>query len=271
MERSSNTAGAKILENIKVLIRPFYRSIQQFADWLTPDKPSSLALGTFDGFTLAYRKGTADELVVKHSFDNDIFFAGVPEYHPAETDTIIEIGAHIGTFSILAATKVPRGRVYAIEPSEDSANYLHINVALNRCDNVSVHQVAISDQGGTANLYHDTGTWGHSTVMAYSEASETVPATSLSAFMDANHIDHCDFMKLNCEGAEFPILLGSPKEILGRFEMMLVLYHCDLWQRNTEEDLLAHLASAGFHCTIRNKTNTRGWIIAARDRQKTLA
>ncbi len=262
MERSNNTAGGRFLENVKVFIRPFYRSIQQVADWITPDKPSTLALGNFDGYQIAYRKGTADELVVKHSFSRDIFFASVPEYQPAEDHTIIEVGAHIGTFSILAASKVKRGRVYAIEASEDSANYLRINVALNRCDNVSVHQVAISDKEGSIALYHDTGTWGHSTVKAYSKISETVRATTLSAFMESNRIETCHFMKLNCEGAEFPILLSTPKEVLQRFETMLVLYHCDLWQHNTEADLLAHLESAGFKCVLRNKTNTRGWITA---------
>ncbi len=262
MDRSNNTVGGRFLENIKVFIRPFYRSIQQAADWITPDKPSTLALGTFDGYDIAYRKGTMDELVVNHSFTRDIFFAGVPEYRPAEEDVIIEIGAHIGTFSILAASKAKRGRVYAIESSEDSANYLRINVALNRCDNVSVHQVAISDKEGTIALYHDTGTWGHSTVKAYSKVSEMVRATTLSSFMEANRIEKCHFMKLNCEGAEFPILLSAPASILQRIETMLVLYHCDLWPHNTEADLLAHLESAGFECTIRNKTNTRGWIIA---------
>ena len=114
MEHSGGPAGKRWLDNLKGIIRPFYRSVQQFADWITPDKPSTLAIGDFDGFQVAYRKGTADELVVKHSFSHDIFFSGVPEYRPAEDHVIIEVGAHIGTFSILAASKAKRGHVYAI-------------------------------------------------------------------------------------------------------------------------------------------------------------
>jgi FkbM family methyltransferase len=269
MEHPNSTPGKRLLEYFKSLIRPFYRSVQQVADWITPDKPSALAIGDFDGYQIAYRKGTADELVARHSFSNDIFFSGVPEYHPAEDHIIIEVGAHIGTFSILAASKAKRGHIYAIEASEDSANYLRINAALNRCDNLSVHQLALADKEGLLELYHDTGTWGHSTVKAYSQVSETVRATTLSAFMESNHIERCDFIKFNCEGAEFPILLSTSADVLKKMKMMLVLYHRDLWMKNSEADLIAHLESAGFTCKVRNELGPRGWIVAERHPNKT--
>jgi len=262
MEHPRGAPGKHIIENIKGAIRPFYRSVQQVADWITPDKPSTLAIGDFDGYQIAYRKGTADELVARHSFSNDIFFSGVPEYRPAEDHVIVEVGAHIGTFSILAASKVKRGHVYAIEASADSANYLRVNAALNRCDNLSVHQLALADREGALKLYHDTGTWGHSTVKAYSQAGETVSAITLAAFMESNRIERCDFIKFNCEGAEFPVLMSAPVDVLQKIKMMLILFHCDLWAKNTETDLVAHLEEAGFECAVRNKIGRRGWIVA---------
>jgi len=69
-------------------------------------------------------------------------------------------------------------------------------------------------------------------------------------------------MKLNCEGAEFPILLSTKSNVLNRFQTILVLYHCDLWRPNTENDLITHLESSGFRCVIRNRSTNRGWIIA---------
>jgi FkbM family methyltransferase len=227
------------------------------------DKRSNIAIGTFDGFDIAYRQGTSDETVVtEHSFDKDIFFAGVPEYQPKDDDIIIDIGAHIGTFTVLAASKVKSGKVYAIEASEDTFNLLRINVALNRCSNASVHHAAISDKNGTIMLHHDVGNWGHSTVKKLSEFNETVVSVTLPAFMEQNGIDRCHFMKLNCEGGEFPILLSTPHDVLRRFGTILVLYHCDLWKENTEEDLMSHLQAAGFRCEIRNRHKSRGWIIA---------
>ena len=226
------------------------------------DHPSRLRIGCFGGFQVAYRAGTADEAVLDDSFDRDIFFTGVPEYQAAADHIVIDVGAHIGTFSLLASARVPRGKVYAIEACEDTCNFLKINVALNGAANVSVHHLAITDARGTSTLYYDAGNWGNSVVAPLSAGSETVESCSLTDFMDDNGIQHCNFMKLNCEGAEFPILLTTPSSVLRRFEMILVLYHCDLWKQNTEQDLLAHLAASGFECKLRNQTEKRGWIVA---------
>jgi hypothetical protein len=77
-----------------------------------------------------------------------------------------------------------------------------------------------------------------------------------------NHIERDTFIKFNCEGAEFPIILKSSSECLQRFDYQLILYHCDLWKKNTEIDLIKHLESSGFNCDIRNRSKYRGWIVA---------
>jgi FkbM family methyltransferase len=263
MEGLKNRIGQLLPEAMKAAIRPLYQATRRLLPGRpTIDSPSMLAIETIDGFEIAYRKGTADELVLKDSFSHDIFYSGVPEYQAAEDDVIIDIGAHIGTFSILSASKVSRGKVYAIEACRDTFNMLRINVALNGLANVSVHHLAITDKDGQVTLYYDTGNWGHSVVKAMSACSEIVESTTLSHFLEQNQIESCQFIKFNCEGAEFPILLSTPPKVLGRFGTILVLYHCDLWGKNTEADLLSRLESAGFKCVTRNQTEQRGWIIA---------
>ena len=262
MEGVKNRIGRFLPEGVKAAIRPLHRMTQKLFGGATFDSPSMLAIETIDGFEVAYRKGTADESVLKESFSHDIFYSGVPEYRPAEDDVIIDIGAHIGTFSLLSSSKVRRGKVYSIEACQDTFNMLRINLALNRLTNVSAHHLAVSDKEGQVTLYYDTGNWGHTVVKAISAFSETVESTTLTRFLERNHIETCQFMKFNCEGAEFPILLGTSPKVLGRFGTMLVLYHCDLWGKNTEADLMTHLQSAGFKCLIRNQTEQRGWIIA---------
>jgi len=226
------------------------------------DRGSALKIGSFSGFQVAYRGDTADENVLEHSFDHDIFFAGVPDYLPAETDVILDVGAHIGTFAILAASKVSRGAVYAIEACEDTFNYLRINAALNKLDNLLTFHLALYDRPGKCTLNYDCGNWGHSIVSQLSNRSEVVECCTLQQFFDDNHIGNCSFIKFNCEGAEFPILLSSPTSLLKRVGKMLVLYHYDLWTKNTPEELLTHLEVSGFECTVTNRTEKRGWIIA---------
>ncbi len=252
------TIGRFLPEGLKAVLRTVYH----FAKKRVYDSPSMLAIDTFEGFQVAYRKGTADEAVLQHSFSHDIFYSGCPDYHPAENDVIIDIGAHIGTFSLLSSSKVRHGRVYSIEACQDTFNLLRINIALNQCANISAHHLAISDKDGQCTLYYDPGNWGHTTVKAISLFSETVESCTLTSFLERNHIDICQFLKFNCEGAEFPILLSTPKEVLKRFGTILVLYHCDLWGKNPMADLLSHLHSSGFKCVIRNQAEQRGWIIA---------
>lgn len=247
-------------KKLKYIIRAWYFKLSG----RTIDRTSGLAIDYFGGFEIAYRKNTADEIAIRQSFDNDIFFSNVPEYQPDQDHLIIDIGAHIGTFSLLSSSKVKRGNVYAIEASEDSFNLLRINVALNHCSNISVYHLAISDKEGTCKLFHDAGNWGHSTVNRFYISSETVNSSTLSTFLERNRINECHFMKLNCEGGEFPILLSTPSNILQRFGTILVLYHCDLWSNNTEDDLISHLESSGFICVIRNRSEKRGWIIASK-------
>lgn len=258
LEKNKKISVARLLSGIKSKSK---QTIQQIFMRKVFDKPSKLNIKTFGRFNVAYRSNTADEEVLNDSFDNDIFFDRIPEYNPKNGDVIIDIGAHIGTFSILASSKIGEGKVYSIEASQDSFNLLRINVALNQIMNISIHHLAMSDKQGTCTLYHDKGNWGHSTVKKLSRSHEIVKAETMSAFFEDNNITECNFLKLNCEGSEFPIILGTPSYILKTIGVILVLYHCDLWSSNTESDLISHLLSSGFHCVIREKSEKRGWII----------
>lgn len=260
MASIERTVAALLPEGAKRLLRPLYRSVRP----VPLERGSTLEIGRFGGFDVAYRVGTSDEKVIAHSFDHDIFFTGVPEYRPREGDTILDVGAHIGTFSLLGATKAPNIRVHAIEASRDTFNLLRINVALNHSGGITAHQIALADRKGTIDLFHATGNWGHSVVKEMSSSSETVPCNTMTDFLAENRIERVAFIKFNVEGAEFPILLGTSVDILRKFDTMLVLYHCDLWEKNTERDLMEHLGRSGFHCVVRERTEERGWIIATR-------
>lgn len=256
--RLSRLISRLVPEPIK---RPF-RPMLGWRRWSA--HPPVVKIGSFAGIDVAYRDHTTDVDVLRESFDSDIFFAGVPEYVPAEHHVIMDVGAHIGTFSLLASTKVSRGKVFAVEACLESYNLCRINIALNQAGNIDVSNLALADQCGECMLQYDVGNWGHSTVAPLTGRGEMVPAETLRGFMQAKQIERCDFLKMNCEGAEFPILLSTPRDVLRRFGMMLVLYHCDLYKAATETTLLSHLQESGFDTTVRQRTAERGWIIATR-------
>jgi FkbM family methyltransferase len=73
-------------------------------------------------------------------------------------DVVLDVGAHIGYYTVLAASLVGRqGHVYAFEPSPTNYGHLQTNVELNAFDNVTTHQLAVGEQPGRAVLYESTG------------------------------------------------------------------------------------------------------------------
>jgi FkbM family methyltransferase len=79
--------------------------------------------------------------------------------HLTEGDTFLDVGSHFGIFSVLASKLVGRcGSVIAVEPHEGAAQLLRENLDANRCENVTVLNVAFSDTSGPLKLvYHENG------------------------------------------------------------------------------------------------------------------
>jgi amino acid adenylation domain-containing protein/FkbM family methyltransferase len=65
---------------------------------------------------------------------------------------VIDAGANIGLFSLFVAAGYPDARVYAVEPAAPTAAVLQVNVAVNGCENVTVHEVALSDHVGASTI-----------------------------------------------------------------------------------------------------------------------
>src|SRR5690348_15759402 len=52
-------------------------------------------------------------------------------------DTVLDIGANAGVYSLLASKKVgPKGKIYAFEPTAETYKLLVKNLTLNHCENV---------------------------------------------------------------------------------------------------------------------------------------
>lgn len=213
-----------------------------------------------------FRSGTCDETVIKETFQDEIFGRGFPEYHIKSNHIVIDIGAHIGAYSLKLSQELTDGIVYAFEPCLETYSYLEKNIKTNNIENIVPKRIALSNDVGHTKLYYDykNGNWGHSIVKNFSDVGEWVATDTLSNFFVTNDIKKCDLIKLNCEGAEFKILLSTPVSVLQMVTHMLILYHLDIAQEYTTRQLQNHLERAGFYTEIRNETpdKKRGWLIA---------
>jgi FkbM family methyltransferase len=74
-------------------------------------------------------------------------------------DVCLDIGAHIGYYSLLAARVVGlQGHVYAFEPSPDCYRRLRANVDFNGLENVTAVELAVGEEEGRSVLYEPQGT-----------------------------------------------------------------------------------------------------------------
>ena len=162
---------------------------------------------------------------------------------------VIDIGAGLGDFSILTAYEHPNSQVYAFEPFPESFELLQTNKRLNGSQNIHTFQIAVSSKSKHMQLL-TTGeavqhTTTDSTVSGTASSMIEVEGLSLADVLKVNEIAHCHFLKLDCEGSEFDILLNATAETLQKFEHICLEYH-DGFTEFSHGDLVAHLQKQGF-------------------------
>jgi FkbM family methyltransferase len=166
-----------------------------------------------------------------------------------EGDVVVDIGAHIGVFSIFAATCAKGVRVYSYEPFLQNFNLLKHNIALNRLDNIKPFSAAIASTREKRRLSVDTRDSVAHTLIPSGQHSIEVDCLTLRDIFEANDIEMCGFLKMDCEGAEYEILFNTPKEIFTRIERICVEYHPDVGgyrHSPSGEELVELLEKMGF-------------------------
>ncbi len=163
--------------------------------------------------------------------------------------TIVDVGAGIGDFAILAASLSADNRLFAFEPFPESFALLLKNLQLNGIANVVPLAQAISGVSGTLSLDLSAPEAVQiGTAQELAVQTVTVPALSLGDAFAQLSIQNCDLLKLDCEGAEFPILLHAPERVLQQIDRIVMEVHDSAeYQRQELVDLLTR---AGFRVSL---------------------
>jgi len=195
-------------------------------------------------------------------------------YGPAVRNgwTVVDVGAGVGEFCIQVARRHPDCRIYAFEPGAEAFALLRENVDLNAVGNVRIFPRAVGARAGESVLYRPAGARARaSTAPAAGRAGEAgtrVPTTTLGEIFRDLDIPRCDFLKMDCEGAEYDILMDADAATLDRIAHMSIEYH-DGVTALSGADLAAWLESRGFRVRrIPNPARPRslGWLSATNPR-----
>lgn len=169
--------------------------------------------------------------------------------------TVMDIGAGIGDYSIHAAYGKPNVKVHAFEPYPGSFALMRENFSLNKTDNVQAYQQAVWSKTGQLYLDLDTGEplqiSSHNLNTSVEENQGlSVDAVSLENVLSKMSITRLDLLKMDCEGAEYEILLNTPHEILRMVERIIMEYH-DLDAQRAHPVLVDFLEQQGYLVTCR--------------------
>ena len=169
-------------------------------------------------------------------------------------DTVIDIGAHVGVFTVWAATQYPASRIVAVEPLPDSFAVLRKNCQDSRLTTVDLLQSACGSRTGTAQLY-SRGPTSMNTLYTIDalgssfRALSNVPVISLDDLLERFQIERPSLLKLDCEGAEYEILMNASDTTLRRLRHIVMEYHIGL-NSQSPQALARFLNEKGFETVI---------------------
>jgi len=127
--------------------------------------------------------------------------------------TFVDVGAHVGYYTLLAAKRV--AQVYAFEPDPESFELLARNINVNGYTNVKGFHAAVTDKMGRATLQVDSEAWGNSLCsenVANPVQQLDVETVSLDELFASGSLgDHIHLVKVDVQGAEELVLNGARK------------------------------------------------------------
>jgi len=157
--------------------------------------------------------------------------------------TIVDIGAHIGTFT-LSARKIigERGRIIAIEPEIMNFRQLKRNLKLNKINNCLIINVALADHTGEEPFFLHKDSSGHSLIPGDSINKTQIKVKTLDDLLKELNISKVDFLKIDTEGVELEVLKGGKETLCKNPKMKIVIDYSP----GQETEIISYLKELNF-------------------------
>ncbi len=250
---------------------------ERFAEWWRARRRSSPGAGAlwsslrrpiYAVSGLLLRRGVGVHLATGDEFRVHPAFVGwgLDRYEPelmrwlsselAPGDSFIDVGAHVGFFSLLASRRVGEsGRVMAIEASPPTARLLTRHLAMNRVTNVRVIAALAASAVGEGEITvrgsaTDPGACANS--IAYripGGRSMRVARLTLDSLTDASDLSP-RVLKIDVEGAELEVLRGARSLLARARPRVACAVHPDPLRAlgSSPKELTRWMAEQGYGC-----------------------
>jgi len=181
----------------------------------------------------------------------EVFLLGdydIPGYDWSSVMTIVDAGANVGTATLWFAGRCPNARIVAVEPGAAARALLERNLDANLlAGRVEVLAAAVGGENGRG-VYEE----GEATILGRVVpvgADKQLPQAVDVVGLESLAAGGLDLLKLDCEGAEYDILLRAPESALRQVRAVVGEYHPAPGHGPTE--LEARLRASGFATAFR--------------------
>ena len=242
-----------------------YRTVQRIENWPTAvglrlrPSPGFRRLSFRNGIKTHVRGNTLDWEVVKELALADAYervldhLAGLPG-----KPVVLDFGANIGIFSLLAALAHPDARIFAYEPAPPNLEIMELNRQANAelSRRIEVRAEAVGGETRKAEFCYNEANPAASGICYATGTSYQVQIRSFAEVL-ASLPGPVDVAKIDIEGAEFEILEKTPPELWRRVSVICIEIHDDPSGKLSRADYLRKMAECGYthqHEPVGNST-----------------
>ncbi len=173
---------------------------------------------------------------------------------------VIDIGAHIGLFSLYAYTELITPHIYAYEPDPNNFKMLKKNIAVNNLSNaIKPFNVAVGNDG-TARFFSSdissmSATQEVRNLGMHDGTGKFIDIRSISITKILNKFKHIDILKMDCEGSEWKIIKDMSTKRLNISYICMEYHEFAGKKRKHIEEILA---KKGYKIHTRDKDTGKG-------------
>jgi len=145
-----------------------------------------------------------------------------------EGDVVIDAGAHLGFFSVLASSKIGgHGKCFSFEPMDSTRELLKENLRLNNVTNVEVYPYALGDCNQKIDFFASSDYAPNASGYFQNEGKKLkVNEIKLDDFVEKFKLEKLNFIKADIEGMERCLLKGAERTIKKfRPKIVICIYH----------------------------------------------
>lgn len=169
-----------------------------------------------------------------------------------EGDTCLDIGAHIGTFSIpLARFNKEKGKIYSFEACPENYSLLERNIYSNRLEKTIISEnkiVSSLKKQKFTKIPIDNNSGGHSFIPSSENVESVLNTIDLNEWYESNPNIKINFVKIDVEGAEVDVLDSCKKIIKNNLPIIYIEIKQNALAKfaTTPEDVEVRLKSLGY-------------------------